>query len=243
MRKLAVVLLSGGLDSATAASWVLSEGWEAMALSIDYGQAHRRELLSAKAVAEALNIPRQSADARFFASLAQHSALTGSALHALPEGRAVEEMANGDIPITYVPLRNSVFLTLAAAALESWALGLIETERCDPRSLKAGIVIAANALDYSGYPDCRPEFYAAAKRMLNLGAKLYTQYGVEIELLTPLIDLSKADIVRLANRLKAPLGLTWSCYAGGEKPCGVCDSCQLRAKGFLEAGLADPALA
>ncbi len=243
MRKLAVVLLSGGLDSTTAASWVLSEGWETKALSIDYGQGHRRELLSAKAVAEALNVPHQSADARFFASLAQHSALTGGALHALPEGRAVEEMANGDIPITYVPLRNSVFLTLAAATLESWALRLIETEKCDPRSLKAGIVIAANALDYSGYPDCRPEFYAAAKRMLNLGAKLYTQYGVEFDLLTPLIDLSKADIVRLANRLQAPLHLTWSCYAGGATPCGVCDSCLLRAKGFSEASLADPALA
>ncbi len=242
MRKLVVTLLSGGLDSATAASWVLAEGWESSALSIDYGQAHRRELLSAKAVAGHLRLPHQTVDARFFADLARHSALTGTAEHALPAGRAPEAMSSGDIPITYVPLRNSVFLTLAAAALESWALDLIETQKTDPKSLKAGVVIAANALDYSGYPDCRPDFYDAAKRMLNLGSKLFTQYGVEIDLLTPLIDLSKADIVRLANRLHTPLALTWSCYKGGDTPCGSCDSCILRAKGFAEAGLPDPAL-
>lgn len=242
MTKLATVLLSGGLDSATAAAWVLAEGWQAQALSIDYGQAHRREILSAKAVAESLGMPQRTADARFFAGLAGHSALTDQAHHALPERRDAKAMGASDIPITYVPLRNSVFLTLAAAQLESQALQLIETQGADPKDLRAGIVIAANALDYSGYPDCRPEFYEAAAKMLNLGAKLFTQYGVAIELLTPLISLSKADIVRLAGRLKAPLHLTWSCYAGGERPCGVCDSCILRAKGFAEAGLADPAL-
>jgi 7-cyano-7-deazaguanine synthase len=242
MGKLAVVLLSGGLDSTTAASWVLDQGWQARALSIDYGQAHRRELQSATEVAKHLNIPHSVVDARFFAQLACHSALTDSGHHALPMMRDAKEMSSGDIPITYVPLRNSVFLTLAAAMLESWALGLIEEEKADPKSLQAGIVIAANALDYSGYPDCRPEFYTAAATMLNLGAKLFTQYGVRIELLTPLIDLSKADIVRLAGGLKAPLNLTWSCYKGAETPCGSCDSCILRAKGFAEAGMPDPAL-
>jgi 7-cyano-7-deazaguanine synthase len=241
-KKLAVILLSGGLDSTTAAAWVQSQGWQTRALSIDYGQAHRKELQSAKAVAERLGILQSIIDARFFKELAHHSALTGAKDHALPSMRNTQDMSRGDIPITYVPLRNSVFLTLAGAMLESQALDLIETEKADPKGLRAGIVIAANALDYSGYPDCRPEFYEAARKMLNLGAKLFTQYGVEIELLTPLISLSKADIVRLAAQLQAPLDLTWSCYKGDEKPCGICDSCILRAKGFEEAGLADPAL-
>lgn len=243
MTKLAVVLLSGGLDSTTAASWVVDQGWQVRALSIDYGQAHRRELDSAAAVAKHLSLPHRTVDAGFFATIADHSALTDGKSHALPTLRNAEQMGQGDIPITYVPLRNSVFLALAAAMLESRALDLIEGEGADPKSLRAGIVIAANALDYSGYPDCRPEFYKAASKMLNLGAKLFTQYGVEIELLTPLIALSKAEIVKLATTLNAPLHLSWSCYKGGDAPCGVCDSCVLRAKGFAEAGLADPAMA
>lgn len=243
MVKLAVVLLSGGLDSTTAAAWVQKEGWRAEALSIDYGQAHRRELQSASAVASHLNIAQRTVDASFFAAIAAHSALTDCERHALPTGRPVAQMGESDIPITYVPLRNSVFLTLAAAALESAALDLIENQAVAPQELRAGIVIAANALDYSGYPDCRPEFYKAASKMINLGAKLFTQYGVEIELLTPLINLSKAEIVRLGTELGAPLHLSWSCYKGGDAPCGVCDSCILRAKGFAEAGMADLALA
>ncbi|MBF0167344.1 MAG: 7-cyano-7-deazaguanine synthase QueC [Alphaproteobacteria bacterium] len=242
MTKLAVTLLSGGLDSVTATAWAKAEGWDVSALSIDYGQLHRRELVAARATAKHLGIPYHETDARFFASLARHSALTDATVHALPQGRAPESMPEGDIPITYVPMRNSVFLTLAAAFLESLVLGAVENRGIDPSTIRAGVIIAANALDYSGYPDCRPSFYAAARSMLNLGSKMFTQHKVEIEILTPLIAMSKAEIVTLGMKLKAPLHLSWSCYLGEESPCGTCDSCLLRAKGFAEAGVKDPAL-
>ena len=148
-----------------------------------------------------------------------------------------------DIPITYVPLRNTFFLTLGAALLESQALHAIEKEGAEPAEVSATLFIAANAIDYSGYPDCRPEFYAAAAETLRLGSKLGAQYGVRIGIETPLIAMSKAEIVRLAVEVGAPLEHTWSCYEGGERTCGRCDSCVLRAKGFAEAGVADPALA
>jgi len=148
-----------------------------------------------------------------------------------------------DIPVTYVPLRNTFLLTLAAAALESAALGAIEQHGADPASVAAAIVIGANAIDYSGYPDCRPEYYLAATETLCLGSKLGTAYGVPITIETPLIQKTKADIVRLAAELAAPIEHTWSCYSPGPAPCGRCDSCVLRAKGFREAGLPDPALA
>jgi 7-cyano-7-deazaguanine synthase len=133
-------------------------------------------------------------------------------------------------------------LTLGAALLESQALHAIEVEGAAPEAVEATLFIAANAVDYSGYPDCRPEFYAAAVETLRLGSKLGTQYGVRFSVETPLIALTKADIVRLAVEHGAPLAQTWSCYQGGERPCGLCDSCLLRAKGFAEAGVADPAL-
>jgi 7-cyano-7-deazaguanine synthase len=148
-----------------------------------------------------------------------------------------------DVPITYVPLRNTFFLTLGAALLESAALHAIEREGAAPTDLEATLFIAANALDYSGYPDCRPEFYTAAVETLRLGSKLGTQYGVSFTVQTPIIDRTKADIVRLALEVGAPLEYTWSCYEGGARPCGRCDSCLLRAKGYAEANTPDPALA
>jgi 7-cyano-7-deazaguanine synthase len=148
----------------------------------------------------------------------------------------------GDIPITYVPLRNTFFVTIAAAALESWMLGAIEAEGTDPGDLDPVIMVGANAIDYSGYPDCRPEFYDAITEVLRLGSKLGTAYGVPIRIEAPIIEMGKAEIVRYAVELEAPLALTWSCYAGGARPCGTCDSCELRAAGFAAAGLADPAL-
>jgi 7-cyano-7-deazaguanine synthase len=147
-----------------------------------------------------------------------------------------------DIPITYVPLRNTLFVTLGAAFLESEALDAIERRGADPAWLEARLFIAANALDYSGYPDCRPEFYASVTETLRLGSKLGTQYGISIQVETPLIAMTKAEIVRAAVAAGAPLEHTWSCYEGGAQPCGRCDSCLLRAKGFAEAGVADPAL-
>ncbi|MGE5594773.1 MAG: 7-cyano-7-deazaguanine synthase QueC [Hyphomicrobiales bacterium] len=238
----AIVLLSGGLDSTTVAAHAVREGHEVRALTIGYGQRHLRELRSARAVAEALGIPLLEADASFYRDIASYSALTDTATYAVPEHRAPEEMAE-DIPITYVPLRNTFFVTVAAAALESWLLALIEEEGRDPATLEGVIYVGANAIDYSGYPDCRPEFYDAIAEVLRLGSKLGAAYGVPMRIEAPIIRMGKAEIVRHGLELGAPLHLTWSCYAGEDRPCGACDSCALRAAGFAAAGVPDPALA
>ncbi len=218
----AIVLLSGGLDSTTVAAIARAKGFDLLALSIDYNQRHRIELDSARRVAEAVGALRQVVlplDLRSFGG----SALTDDI--DVPKG-GVE----AGIPVTYVPARNTVFLSLALAWAE--AAGAFD------------IFIGVNALDYSGYPDCRPEFIATFEDM----AAKATKAGVEggrFTIHTPLIDMSKADIVHEAMRLGAPLELTWSCYdpTPEGQPCGACDSCRLRAKGFEEAGVADPALA
>jgi 7-cyano-7-deazaguanine synthase len=242
VKRLGLVLLSGGLDSSTVAALAVRQGYELLALTIQYGQVHRREIESARQVAAALGIQQRVVDLTFYRDLAWYSALTQPERFALPADRSVETMAQ-DIPITYVPLRNTLFLTLGAAWLESEALDAIERQGVAPDELEPSLFIAANALDYSGYPDCRPEFYAAAVATLRLGSKLGTQYRVPFTVRTPIINKSKAEIVRLALEVGAPLQHTWSCYEGGEHPCGRCDSCLLRAKGFAEANVADPALA
>lgn len=235
-----VVLLSGGLDSTVVAAHALREGCEVRALTVLYGQRHAREAVAARAVAERLGIEQATIDASFYGELAAHSALT-SAGHLLPANREIGAMA-AEVPITYVPLRNTFFVTLAAAALESWMLALIERDGVEPASLRPAVYVGANAIDYSGYPDCRPEFYAALAEVLRLGSKLGSAYGVAIRVEAPIIRMGKAEIARHGVALGAPLNLTWSCYAGGERPCGACDSCLLRAAGFAEAGLADPAI-
>jgi len=237
----AVVLLSGGLDSTTVATHAVRKGYDVRAVSIGYGQRHVRELASARAVAKALGIPLIEVDAAFYAGLASHSALTDSAAHALPANRGLDEMSS-DIPITYVPLRNTFFVTLAAAALESWLLRCIEVEGVEPSTLQGAILVGANAIDYSGYPDCRPEFYDSLVEVLRLGSKVGTAYNLPMSIEAPIITMSKVDIVRYGVELGAPLELTWSCYAGGERPCGTCDSCELREAGFAAAGVQDPAL-
>ena len=239
--RLGLVLLSGGLDSTTAAAWALDKGMKVSAVSFDYGQTHRQELGAATAVAARLGLSHSIVDVSFYRDLAAHSSLTQPQTLSMPSDRSANEMADG-IPSTYVPLRNTFFLTMAAAWLESKALAEIEINGVDASSLEATLVIAANAIDYSGYPDCRPEFYTAITESLRLGSKLGTQYGVPFTIATPLIDKSKADIVRLAGKLNAPIDETWSCYAAGEIPCGHCDSCLLRARGFAEAGVDDPTL-
>jgi 7-cyano-7-deazaguanine synthase len=240
-KRLGIILLSGGLDSTTLAAYALQKDYRLSGLTLDYGQSHRRELDAAIEIAKVLKIDHQLADVSFYKKLAHHSALTDTATHSLPTGRTPDQM-DGDIPITYVPLRNTFFLTLAAARLESLALGEIELRGTAPEDLEATLFIAANAIDYSGYPDCRPEFYEAAAETLKRGSKLWTQYDVPFQIETPLIAFTKADIVRMAVELNAPIHLSWSCYRGGETPCGECDSCVLRAKGFADAGLPDPAL-
>jgi 7-cyano-7-deazaguanine synthase len=236
----AIVLLSGGLDSATVAAHAVREGHEVRAITIGYGQRHARELRSARAIAERLGIPLLEVDAGFYARLASHSALTDTALHALPQNREQANMSL-DIPITYVPLRNTFFVTLAAAALESRLLELIEKDGVAPATLQGAIYVGANAIDYSGYPDCRPEFYDEIAQVLRLGSKVGTAYNVPMRIEAPIIAMTKADIVRYAMEIGAPIELTWSCYAGDEVPCGTCDSCILRANGFRDAGVEDPA--
>ena len=239
--RLGLVLLSGGLDSTTAAAWALNQGMTVRAVSFDYGQTHRRELVAATAVAASLGISHCTVDVSFYRDLATHSALTDPNRIAMPTERDAAEMADA-IPSTYVPMRNTFFLTMAAAWLESALLEEIELKNRDPSNFEANLVIAANAIDYSGYPDCRPEFYDAIQESLCLGSKIYAQYDISFSITTPLIAMSKADIVRLALKLNAPIDITWSCYAGGETPCGRCDSCLLRAKGFEEASFTDPAV-
>jgi 7-cyano-7-deazaguanine synthase len=214
----AVCLLSGGLDSSTALAWALAQGYDCSTLAFDYGQRHRRELESAHEVSERLGAEQHRTvriDLRAFGG----SSLTSD----LPV--PVEGVQEGVIPNTYVPARNTIFLSFALAYAEV-------------RDAQA-IVLGINALDYSGYPDCRPEYLEAMSRV----ARLATRQGVEgrpPQLLAPLIELSKAEIVRLGSDLRVPWELTWSCYLGGDHACGICDSCRLRLKGFEEAGMQDP---
>lgn len=240
MRRLGLVLLSGGLDSTTVAALAQREGYHLSAVTVHYGQVQAREIEAARQVAQELGLDHQIVDVSFFRDLAWYSALTRPDQFAVPVDRPAATLAQ-DIPITYVPLRNTFFLTLGAALLESQALHAIEVQGVPPAELEAVLFIAANALDYSGYPDCRPEYYRAIADTLRLGSKLGTQYGRPLRIETPLIAKSKPEIVRLAFEIGAPIQHTWSCYSGGSAPCGRCDSCQLRAKGFAEAGRPDPA--
>ena len=219
----AVVLLSGGLDSATTLAIARAEGFECHALTIDYGQRHAVEREAAARVARALGAREHvviQVDLRRFGG----SALTADI--AVPKGRAPDAMA--DIPVTYVPARNTVFLSLALA----WAETLGGED----------IFIGVNVLDFSGYPDCRPEYIAAFERMANLATKAGVEGQSRFRVHTPLIALGKAEIIRRADQLGVDLGLTWSCYdpQPGPRACGACDACALRRKGFAEAGLADP---
>jgi 7-cyano-7-deazaguanine synthase len=221
----AVCLLSGGLDSATCLAYAKREGFGCHALSFDYGQRHRIELEAARRIAEVLGAEDHRVakiDLRVFG----HSALTDDI--EVPKGRDETSMSRG-IPITYVPARNTIFLSFALA----WAEVLAASD----------IYIGVNALDYSGYPDCRPEFIEAFERMSNLATKAGVEGRTRIQIRTPLISLSKADIVRLGQELNVPFALTHSCYDPGAagRACGACDSCLLRAKGFREAGIPDPA--
>ena len=220
----AVVLLSGGLDSTTTLAIARAEGYTCFALSFDYGQRHARELESARRVAHALEAAEHCVlrlDLR---------AIGGSALTAdiaVPKGRSEVAIAEG-IPVTYVPARNTIFL--------AYALGWAEVMGAQD------IFIGVNALDYSGYPDCRPEFIEAFERLANLATKAGVEGTSRFRVHTPLIALSKAQIVLRAWELGVDFALTWSCYEPGVdgRPCGACDSCLLRAKGFAEARLVDP---
>lgn len=220
----AVCLLSGGLDSSTALAWARREGFDCYALSFDYGQRHRIELEAARRIAQALGAV-EHVIVRI--DLAQFG---GSALTAdlpVPKGRSPEEMVS-EIPVTYVPARNTIFLAVALGWAE--VLGA------------ADLVIGVNALDYSGYPDCRREFIEAFERLANLATRAGVEGRLRLKVHTPLIHLTKAAIVRMAAELGVDFRLTHSCYdpRPDGRPCGACDACLLRRKGFAEAGLVDP---
>ena len=217
----AVVLLSGGLDSYTAAAAVRAEGYELSALTVRYGQRHATEVEAARRVAAALDISRH---VELDVDLA---AFGGSSL--VGEGAIPTGGLSAGIPSTYVPARNTIFLSLALALAE-----VTQSE---------AIVIGANVLDYSGYPDCRPDYLEAFERMAALGTRAGVE-GQPVRILAPLLHLTKAEIIGLGKKLSLDYGLTHSCYspAGEGDPCGVCDSCRLRAKGFAEAGVADPVI-
>jgi len=219
----AVCLLSGGLDSSTCLALARRDGFACYAITFDYGQRHKFELEAAARVAAALGVERRLV-VKIGLDVFGGSALTADL--AVPKARSLDEMSHG-IPATYVPARNTIFLSLALA----WA-EVLES---------ADIFIGVNALDYSGYPDCRPEYIEAYERMANLATRAGVEGNTRLTIHTPLIGLSKAQIVALARELGVPFGLTHSCYdpGPGGRPCGNCDACLLRRKGFEEAGIED----
>ena len=240
-KRYAVTLLSGGLDSTTVTAQALQVTDDLTALTFQYGQSHSKEVDCAKEIAAVLGIKHHLLDISFFRDVAWYSALTNPDRFPIPEDRSATQMGVS-IPITYVPLRNTFFLALAGAFLESHLLHAIEMEGVNPKELEAQLFMAPNAIDYSGYPDCRPEFFEKMRDTLGYGSKIWTEYQIPICVETPIIRMSKAEIVALGMKLNAPLELTWSCYHGAPTPCGNCDSCILRAKGFQEAGFQDPLL-
>jgi 7-cyano-7-deazaguanine synthase len=220
----AVVLLSGGLDSATAAAMAQEAGYEVHALTIAYGQRHLREIDAARAVAAALGA-REHRVVNIGLRAIGGSALTDDI--PVPRDRSDAEISTG-IPITYVPARNTIFLAVA--------LGHAEVVGAET------IVAGMNQVDYSGYPDCRSEFLRAFETLANLATKAGVEGAAHFRVWAPLLDMTKPDIIRTGLRLGLDYGLTWSCYTGGDRPCGACDSCRIRAAGFAEAGTPDPSL-
>lgn len=218
----AVILLSGGLDSSTVLYQAQADGCTCYAISFDYQQRHRRELDAAKSIAQSAGVVAHQL-VNFDLTQWGGSALTDNSL-ALPGDRSVAEMSE-TIPITYVPARNTIFLSFALAYAET-----IAARR---------IYIGVNALDYSGYPDCRPDYIAAMQDVFRLGTKQGRE-GNPIEIVTPLLYLKKTEIIELGDRLGVPWAQTWSCYAGEKLACGVCDSCRLRLAAFAELGRQDP---
>ena len=226
MKPRAVVLLSGGLDSSTTMALAQEAGFEAYCLSFRYGQRHAHELLCAEKIALAMNAARHvvvDIDLRTFGG----SALTSDM--EVPKDRLPDDLRTG-IPITYVPARNTVFLSFALA----WAEVLNSTD----------IFIGVNALDYSGYPDCRPDYIAAYESMANLATRAGVEGAQRLKIHTPLISLTKAQIIQEGLRLGVDYSLTMSCYdpSPSGQPCGCCDACQLRQRGFKQLGIMDPAL-
>ena len=224
IRKRAVILLSGGLDSATVLAIARDEEFELFALTVDYSQRHRNEIEAARRVAEEMGVVRH---VLLSVDLAQFGASALTASIDVPKDRGAEEMQE-EIPVTYVPARNTVLLSLALAYAE--AVGA------------ADVFIGVNAVDYSGYPDCRPRYIAAFEELAGLATKAGVEGRLDFKIHAPLIELTKTEIIRRGTQLGVDYGLTHSCYdpAHDGRSCGRCDACLLRLKGFAEAGLEDP---
>lgn len=220
----AVVLLSGGLDSTACLALALDVGVEAYPLTFWYGQRHSRELEAAQSVCKHYGLPYKEVDTPLDSLV--ESSLVGVDGE-IPHPSSVEDIGQ-EIPSTYVPGRNIIFLSYAAAYAETVGANLI--------------YIGANSLDYSGYPDCRPKFLLCFEDVINVGMKSAAIGGSKFKIMAPLLQMSKKQIVLVATTMSAPIELTWSCYKGDRRPCGKCDSCLLRAKGFGEAGVVDAAL-
>lgn len=220
--KRAVVLLSGGLDSSVAIHLAKSEGFEVYALSFDYGQKHNKELECAKATALKVGAAAHNI-VTLQLNLWGGSSLTDSAME-VEDG----DITRTDIPMTYVPARNMVFLSVAASFAE--AIGAQD------------IFIGVSEVDYSGYVDCREEFIRSMEETINKGTVMAAEHGKKIRIHTPFINKTKSEEIQLGEKLGVDWSLTWSCYRGGKKPCGTCDSCLLRAKAFSEAGVVDTSL-
>jgi 7-cyano-7-deazaguanine synthase len=225
MPSTAIVLLSGGLDSTTTLAYAIDRGHDVRAMTFRYGQRHAHEVEAARRIAKQLGVREHvvvDVDLRAFGGSALTSDLP------VPKDRAAEQMRDGSIPITYVPARNTIFLSFALA----WAEVLEASD----------IFIGVNALDYSGYPDCRPEYIAAFERMANLATRAGVQGTLRITIHAPLIDLTKGQIIELGRTLGVDYSLTTSCYDPAEdgRACGRCDACLLRRKGFAEVGVDDP---
>lgn len=222
MKKKAVCLLSGGLDSCITACLAKEQGYDILALSFRYGQRHDKELFSAKKIARAVGASSHKILSIDFQQIGASSLLKSSTQPV--QHRALKDIGK-EIPATYVPARNTIFL--------SFALAYAESQNAE------AIFLGANAIDYSGYPDCRPEYLQAFQHLATLATKRGVQ-GKPIRIEAPLLHLTKAEIIRKGLSIHAPLKDTWSCYRGGTKACGQCDSCVLRLKGFQEAGRQDP---
>lgn len=218
MKNKTILLFSGGLDSTTCLYWIKQQGWPIEALLFDYGQRHKIEMQCARSLLRLTRTPHHVVRFRLPWG---GSSLIDKAM-ALPKMRSVKAMGQG-VPSTYVPARNTLFLSFALSLADATHAGQI--------------VIGANALDYSGYPDCRPKYMAAYQTMARAGTRLKS-----VKIIAPLVNKTKAEIICLGKKLGVPYEKTWSCYQGGKRPCGKCDSCLLRAKGFQEAGIMDPAL-
>ncbi|WP_024544668.1 7-cyano-7-deazaguanine synthase QueC [Picosynechococcus sp. NKBG15041c] len=213
--KRAVVLLSGGLDSATSAAQAIADGYEVIALSFRYGQKHSRELIAAQRIAEHLGITEH------FVMDVNLSQWGGSSLTDVNQAIPQTGVQTGEIPSTYVPGRNTVFLAIA--------LSLAEAKQAE------AIYLGINAVDYSGYPDCRPEYLAAYQKLADLSSKVGVE-GHAPQLVAPLVLDTKVEIIQKAVKLGVPIAETWSCYQGGDHPCGLCDSCRIRDEALIKAG-------